>query len=374
MIKVLQIGMTRNHGGLETYLLHQWRHLSSSRVHYDFVNITGEYPIVAQDELKRAGSKVFSVCSRHKNPIKHYWQWYKLLKQCGQAYKAIVLNTNSLEYIFPLFLSRFFNIPMRIIHSHNAGFERCLGIKRRLLISFNRKLMEWSVTDYFACSKKAGQWMFGDHQFFHVIHNAIDTETMVYNLEKRDVLRKKWGLENNFVIGHIGRFSYQKNHEFLIDIFAKIYQKNPSARLLLIGDAVDDDSFLRKTKEMVKTLDLENVVFFLGLRRDVPDLLLVMDAFLFPSLFEGLGLVGIEAQATGLPCFFSDTITRELGITQLAHFISLETPPEKWAEEILKESRISRKNMQQEIVEAGYDISQEIGKLEAFYEKTGKIK
>ena len=137
---------------------------------------------------------------------------------------------------------------------------------------------------------------------------------------------------------------------------------------MLIGDAVGDDFFLQKTKEKVKACGLGNAVRFLGLRNDVPALVQAMDCFLLPSRFEGLPIVGIEAQAAGLPCFFSDTVTHELGITELAYFISLEIPVEKWAEEILKKSNIPRRDMQKEIADAGYDIKKEIGKLEELYE------
>ena len=368
MINVLQVGMTRNHGGLETYLLQQWRHLNSSEIHYDFVNITGEYPIVAENEIRQSGSEIYSICSRHISPIKHYYQWFKLLKTYGYKYHAIVLNTNTLEYIFPLFLAKFFRIPIRVIHSHNAGFGHAIGVKRKLLISLNRIMMKWSATDYFACSIKAGQWMFGHNQKFSVIKNAIDIKKIKYNPQKRRELRLKWGLESDFVIGHIGAFNYQKNHEFLLDIFEKIHQKNFSAILLLIGGAVDDDSFLKRAQEKVKIRHLEDVVHFLGVRNDVPDLLQIMDCFVLPSHFEGLPLVGIEAQAAGLPCFFSDTITQELGITKLAHFISLNESPAKWAEIILNNRKTERKDMQPEIAAEGYDVKYEIHKLEKIYQ------
>lgn len=367
MINVLQIGMTRNHGGLETYLLQQWRHLDSSKIHYDFVNITGEYPIVAEDEIRQSGSKIYSVCSRHINPIQHYYQWFRLLKNYGNKYHAVVLNTNTLEYVFPLFLAKLFRIPVRVIHSHNAGFGHAIGFKRKLLIFLNRIMMRWSATDYFACSTKAGQWMFGRNQKFSVIKNAIDIKEIEYNPERRRELRKKWGLENNFVVGHIGAFNYQKNHEFLLDIFEKIYQNNSSATLLLIGGAVDDDSFLKKAQEKVKIRHLENVVHFLGVRNDVPDLLQIMDCFILPSHFEGLPLVGIEAQAAGLPCFFSDTITREVGLTELAHFISLEDSSEDWAKIITAANTMNREAAAGKVMSAGYDIESVAQKVQNFY-------
>ena len=358
--------MTRNHGGLETYLLQQFRALDKAKVTYDFVNITGEYDIVAQEELIAAGCKIFKVNSRHKNPIKQYWQWLTLLRNVHTQYDAIVLNTNSLEYVFPLFAAKFFGIPKRIIHSHNAGFENKIGLLRRLLVGFNTMLLKHSATHFFACSEAAGRWMFGDNTDFTVIHNAIEPDKFKFNQAKREIIRRQLKLEEAFVIGHVGRFSYQKNHGFLIQVFAEVAKQKPAAILLLIGDYVGDDTYWNQCKTLVDKFGLADKVRFLGARKDVPDLMQAMDCFVLPSRFEGLGLVGIEAQASGLPCFFSDTITREIGITELAHFIGLQDV-QTWAEQILSCCPVEHMRTNDAIKSAGYDITTEIKKVQQFY-------
>ena len=365
-VRVLQIGMTRNHGGLETYLLQQFRALDKTRVTYDFVNITGEYDIVAQEELNASGCKIFKVNSRHKNPIKHYWQWINLLSKIYKNYDAIVLNTNSLEYVFPLFVARFYGITKRVIHSHNAGFENKISLFRKLLIGLNTFLLKHSATHYFACSEAAGKWMFGNKRKFTVIHNAIEPDKFAFNEEKRKKIRCQLELEDAFVIGHVGRFSYQKNHEFLIKVFAEVVKQKTNSILLLIGDYIGDDTYWKKCKKMVTDLKLAEKVRFLGMRNDVPDLMQAMDCFVLPSHFEGLPLVGIEAQASGLPCFFSDTITKEVGITELAHFIGLQDT-EEWVNQIVIYCQPKRKQMYDEIKSAGYDIFTEIEKVQQFY-------
>ncbi|MBQ3366828.1 MAG: glycosyltransferase family 1 protein [Acidaminococcaceae bacterium] len=365
-VKVLQIGMTRNHGGLETYLLQQFRALDKTRVTYDFVNITGEYDIVAQEELIAAGCNVFAVNSRHKNPVKHYWQWLTLLRKAHTQYDAIVLNTNSLEYVFPLFAAKLFGIPKRIIHSHNAGFENQIGLLRKLLIRFNTVLLKHSATHYFACSQAAGRWMFGAEADFTVIHNAIEPDKFAFNDEKREKIRHQLELENAFVIGHAGRFSYQKNHGFLINVFAEVVKRKENAILLLIGDYVGDDTYWNQCKKQVAESGLTDKVRFLGARKDVPDLMQAMDCFVLPSRFEGLPLVGIEAQACGLPCFFSDKITREIGITEQAHFIDIKDA-KAWADKILSCCQNNRQRTDDEIKAAGYDIAGEIEKVQQFY-------
>ncbi|WP_303690686.1 glycosyltransferase family 1 protein [Megamonas hypermegale] len=367
LVYVLQIGMTRNIGGLETYLMQQFEHMDKDIIRYDFVNITGEHEIAFSDKIRQAGSTIYNICSRHKNPLLHYWRWIKLLKKNKNKYKAIVLNTNSLEYVFPMFIAKIFYIEMRVIHSHNAGFERKIGLLRKLLIAFNKLLLNFSATHYFACSKKAGEWMFGKEKNFKIIHNAIETDKYRYSLQKRQDKRKELGLEDKFVIGHIGRFSYQKNHDFLIDIFSEIHKILPEAELLLIGDAVDDKSYLNEAKQKVKNLCLEKNVKFLGMRNDVQELMQAMDCFILPSKFEGLPLVGIEAQTAGLPCYFSDVITEEVKITDLVNFISLNKSSLFWAKEVVKSKTFKRKDVSNEIIEAGYDINTEIKKIEKFY-------
>lgn len=366
IIRILQIGMTRNIGGLETYLMQQFDYIDKNKLQYDFVNITAEYDIVFKDKILSNGSKIYNICSRHKNPIKHYYQWLELLRNTKNSYDAIVLNSNSLAYIFPLFAAMFCNIPVRILHSHNSNFEGNVNFLRDKLIKFNKKLMNICVTHFLACSKKAGDWMFPEKDYL-IVHNAINTTPFIYNEYKRFNKRKELMLEDKFIVGHIGRFTYQKNHEAVINIFNSILKRKNNAFLLLVGDAVDDMKFLDDAKKQVKSLGIENRVLFLGMRKDVPDLMQVMDIFLLPSKFEGLCLVGVEAQAAGLPCFFSDTITNEINLTNLCHFMSLEQSADDWASEILKCSCLVRKNMSKELNDVGYEIKNEIKKIESFY-------
>lgn len=366
-IRVLQIGMTKNIGGLETYLMQQFDHLDKTRVMYDFVNITSEDEIVFKEKIVQGGGRIYGVRSRHSNPIRHYWQWIRLLHHIAKDYKAIVLNSNSITYVFPIFIARFFGIPMRIMHSHNSGFEQKIGLAKRLIIAMNRILLKWGATDYFACSKLAGEWMFGKDSHFTVIPNAIDCEKYRFNENIRNQVRQTLGIEDQFVVGHVGRFTYQKNHSFLLDIFHEIHKQNPRSVLLLVGDAVEDMSFYRAAKEKVKQYHLEDCVQFLGMRNDVPQLMQAMDCFVFPSKFEGLPVVGIEAQAAGLPCYFADTITREVGVTELAQFLPLKNNARQWAERIMQVPAVSRYNANEKVAQAGYDISTAINKVENLY-------
>ena len=362
-LRVLQVGMTRNLGGIETYLIEQFRHLDKSKIDYDFVNITGEYSICYEDEILASGSKIFKVVSRHKNPLLHYWQWFNILLQNKGVYDVIVLNTNSLEYVFPLVLGKIFGIPVRVIHSHNSGFENKQGLARRLLVGMNKKLLAWSANLHFACSQFAGQWMFKDNPYY-VIYNAIDIHKYDADLIVREETRNALGLHTELTLLHVGRFSYQKNHSFLLDIFKEVHRIQPDSVLLLVGDTTEESEFLTEVKRKIKAFGLENVVRLLGRRDDVNKIMQAADVLVMPSFFEGLTVVGIEAQASDLPLLLSDTVTKELGLLPSTQFISLEAGPTAWAKAIVNSKRHNRQSRYEELKAAGYDIVNETERVE----------
>ena len=363
VLRVLQVGMTRNLGGIETYLIEQFRHLDKTKIDYDFVNITGEYSICYEDEILASGSKIFKVVSRHKKPLLHYWQWFNILSQHKGVYDVIVLNTNSLEYVFPLVLGKIFGIPVRVIHSHNSGFENKQGLARRLLVGMNKKLLAWSVNLRFACSQFAGQWMFKDNPY-HVIYNAIDIHKYDADLIVREETRNALGLHTELTLLHVGRFSYQKNHSFLLDIFKEVYAIQPNSVLLLVGDTTEESEFLTEVKRKIKEYGLANAVRLLGRRDDVNKIMQAADVLVMPSFFEGLTVVGIEAQASDLPLLLSDTVTKELGLLPSTQFISLEAGPTAWAKAIVNSKQHNRQSRYEELKIAGYDIGNETERVE----------
>lgn len=368
VIRVLQVGMTENIGGMETYLMNQYRKLNRNKVHYDFVNITADCSMVFTEEILGNGDNTYKICRRSKNPLKHYYQWWKLLRQQKGNYDAIVLNACHLYYVFPLLIGNIMGIPIRIMHSHNSNDELKIDFFRKCIIWINKNIMFKTTTDLWACSETAGKWMFGK-KTFKVIHNAIDTQKFVFNADIRKRVRHDLGLNDKFVLGHVGRFTFQKNHEFLLDIFKEIHEHNKNAVLMLVGKAAGADTkYLDAAKQKVQQLGLQNYVYFLGMRSDVNHLMQAMDCFVLPSRFEGLPLVAIEAQAAGLLCFFSDTVTKELAITNLAHFFSLNDPVE-WVHALKKFSQFKRVNKSSDIIQAEYDINTEIDKIEDFYVK-----
>lgn len=314
-------------------------------------------------------------CVHKGNPIKKQIGCFKDLYQVVKDghYDAVHIHSDvAYKLLLYALAAKLGGAEKILIHSHSSGIEGRHRKIKLLLQHITKDIVPFVANQFLACSKKAATWMYPETVLhgkkFFLINNGINPRKFQFNSVVRSEIKKKLGMEDNFIVGHIGRFCYPKNHSFLIDIFSEIVKKNPKARLLLIGGCVGGESYLDQAKEKVKRLNLNDKVLFMGERSDVSRLMQAMDCFLLPSHFEGLPIVGIEAQAAGLPCFFSDTITRELGITDLAYFISLKILPEEWAVEILETSKIERRDMRQKIAEAGYDIKYEIRQLEKIYQ------
>lgn len=375
MTRILEVNVDDNgHGGVYSFVLNILENIDK-RFQVDICSFEKFEKQANIDYIESFGGKVH-LCVHSGNPIKKQIECFKGLSQVVKNghYDAVHIHSDVAYKLFLYALGAKLGGAKRIlIHSHSSGVEGRHRKIKLLLQHITKELLPFVADQYFACSQRAAEWMYptsilkGKH--FALINNGINTRKFKYNPIIRSEMRKKLGLEKNFIVGHIGRFSYQKNHLFLIDIFAELAKKNDNARLLLIGGYVGDPACLNETKEKVRNLQLKNKVIFMGERDDVPELMQAMDCFLLPSRFEGLPLVGIEAQASGLPCFFSDAITRELGITSLAHFISLNNTADRWADEIMKHDNILRKDMRQKITTAGYDIENEVKKIQQFYSK-----
>ncbi|WP_026766543.1 glycosyltransferase [Selenomonas ruminantium] len=366
IIRVLQIGMTPNIGGMETYLYQQMIHMRNGVV-YDFINMFPDNELAFSDTIKKLGGRIFNVPKRGRNPLGHYFEVFKLFFHYHADYKAVVLNGMGLHYIYPLILAWLFRVPIRIMHSHNSDYEIHLNFKYKILIFINRMLLNCCVTQRWACSKLAGEWMFDDRRFT-IIPNSIDVEKFRFNEKIRNMYRKELRIDSEFAICHIGRFSYQKNHEWLIEFFSKLKKRNKNVKLFLIGgpNGDGDDKILKTIKNKVEHLGLEENIIFLGMRSDVPNILQAMDAFVLPSLFEGFGIVGIEAQAAGLPCYFSEHIIKEICLTNEVKYMQLNKMDE--CVRCFSFERNSERGKSADIIRMnGYDINDSIKKIADFY-------
>ena len=360
-IRVLQIMGTVESGGVEAVIMNYYRHIDKTKVQFDFVMHKGGNTNYIE-EVRSMGAKVYEITPYTKNIIKFTYEIYKIVKE--GKYQIVHSNMNALSG-FPLFAAYMADARVRILHNHTTDTKE--EILRTTIKRLLRPFAKAFANEYWACSKLAGEWMCGkdavENNKVSVINNAIDLDRFAFNQEKRDELREKLGIEDKFVVGHVGRFMKQKNHEFLIEVFAKVAKQKENAVLLLIGEG----SLMDLIEDKVKSSNLTDKVIFLGARSDVADLYNVMDVFLFPSLYEGLGMVAVEAQVNGLPVLASTEVPVEVKISNNINFIKLSDKIKKWSDEVIKIGSKSRWETKEEIVAYGFDIRVESRKLEESY-------
>lgn len=357
VIRVLQIVTYMGRGGLETMLMNYYRHINRNKVQFDFL-VHRDFEADYDQEIRHLGGKIYHI-SRLNPCSPFYREKLKKFFKKHPEYKIVHVHQDCLSSV-ALQCAKECGIPIRIAHSHNSNQNKNIKF---LIKKYYMKKIPLYATHLFACGKKAGDWMFSGEKY-EIIHNAIDVKKYTYSLEKARAIRKEMHLENNVVIGHVGRFDLQKNHKFLLDIFSECIKVVPDAKLLLVGDGEEREDIKARARE----LGINNNVIFTGVRSDVEDLFQVMDIFVFPSLYEGLPVTMIEAQAAGLPCVISDKVPNECIITLgLVTSMKLSESPCKWAEQIVKSLKIQKENHLDEIQNSGYDIATEVGKLERFY-------
>lgn len=373
MVKVLEVNVDDNgYGGVYAFVLNILENIGKE-FQIDLCSFENFEKQSNIDYVESFGGKIH-YCCYEGNPIKKQMGCFRGLYNLVKNNNYDTVHIHS-DVSYKLFL---YGMAVKLggatnilIHSHSTAVDGKHRALKKILHQIFRAFLPLIANKFLACSKKAGKWMYMNFVMegknYYQVNNGINTEKFDYNPKIRQRIRDKYRLRGDFVIGHIGRFCYQKNHVFLIKIFNEIIKKQPNAKLLLIGSYVADSSYLTMTQNAVKDFGLKDKVLFLGIRHDVPDLMQAMDCFVLPSRFEGLGIVGIEAQTAGLPCFFSSEVPREVGITNLSHFISLNTSLKKWADCIIQHSQGIRQTRQQEIRDAGYDAKQEIKRLERLY-------
>lgn len=298
---------------------------------------------------------------------KEYYRFFK-----SHPYDIVYADTENALRAMHLLMARLAGVKVRVVHSHNTSLQTESKISKSIA-RFIRGMFRVSATHYFACSELAAKWLFPRSVYrnnnYQLLSNGINLKQFSFNEKKRKEIRRELNIsDDTLVVGHVGRFMPQKNHIFLIDVFKEIHDKKKDSILLLIGDGPLQDSI----KDKCSSLGLDNFVIFYGTTPVVENYLQAMDVFLMPSLFEGLPITGIEAQANGLPCVFSDTITKELGITNLVRYFPLSENTGRWADEVIETAACGRRDCGQEIENAGYSFEKTAKFLKKFYLERGK--
>lgn len=358
-IRVLQIGVHDKIGGVETFIMNYYRNINRSIIQFDFISMFNK--LCFEDEMINLGAKIYKVTNVKKNPIKYYFQLKKRIKE--NNYKIVHVNMLSAANIVPIIAAKKAGAKTIIAHSHNTDVPK--KILKKFLNNINKNIIIKKATNLWACSKKAGNWMFDNKRQFDIIPNAIEMEKFIYNPVIREEIREKNNIKNELVIGHVGRMCEQKNHDFLIDCFYEVTKKNPNVVLMLIGEG----EFEKKLRTKVEQLNISEKVKFIGVVNNVQDYFQAMDLFVLPSKFEGLGIVLIEAQTSGLQCIAADCVPQETNIFNKVHFEKLEK--NSWSEDILKFDNIkyNRQIDNKKINSSEYNIIKAAKNLQNLYLK-----
>lgn len=349
-------------GGVEAVVMNYYRYIDKSKIQFDFI-CDEDSTNIPYEEIEKLGGKVILI-----PPYQKLFRYHKELKRILKEgnYKIVHSHINTLS-VFSLFAAKCAKVPVRIAHSHSTTNKK--EKKKNLMKQVLKPFSKLFATDYMCCSELAGRWLFGDKLYnegkIYLLNNAIDLKKFEYNEKIREEVRKELNIdEKTFVMGHIGRFVEQKNHSFLIDIFYELQKEKQNAVLILVGQGPLQDDM----KEKVEQLELSNNVMFLGQRNDAARLYQAIDVFVLPSLYEGLPVVGVEAQAAGLLCVLSDDMTKETKVLDTTVFNTLNQSASEWAKTILtKSNEYTRQKTNDEMKNKNFDIDTEACKLEKVY-------
>lgn len=359
-IRVLQVLGGLNRGGAETMIMNLYRVVDKSKIQFDFViHSASENAYV--DEIKALGGKVYVF---PKFTLKNYYTykkyWDRFFREHSE-YKILHSHVRSYAVVF-IKVAKKYGLKT-IVHSHSTS--NGIGLKSRIKALFQFPLRKES--DYlFACSKISGEWLFGkaavNWSNYKMIKNAIDTSKYIVDAYVRNEYRKKISADGKTVYGHVGRLSEPKNHRFLLEIFRDIKNKDSEVLLLIIGEG----NYRAQIESWIRELDLEKDVIMTGARNDIPQLLSAMDVFLFPSLWEGLPVTVVEAQAAGLPCLVSERVTSEVAVSNAVTYLPINQGTACWVEKAICMAG-KRFDVIDDIKESGFDVNNSAENLMTFY-------
>lgn len=357
MIRILQCVNDMHRAGLETMLMNYYRNIDRTKIQFDFLTHR-PYRSDYDDEIEKMGGKVYYAPRLYPQNYPNYFKWMKIFFKEHPEYKIVHSHIDTMSYL-PLLAAKKAGVPIRIAHSHNTSLDRDF---KYLLKQYFRLKINSVCTHRLACGEEAGKFLFGNRSF-KVIPNAIDAEKFYFNEELRNKKREELGIKNEFVVGHVGRLSYQKNHKFLIEIFKELLKTEPESLLLLVGVGEKE----QEIRNQVENLGIDDKVRFLGNRSDVNELYQAMDVFVMPSFFEGIPVVGVEAQFADLPCIFSDKVPKEVKFNKKTTFISLNSSIEDWVALIGEKKQMVRNSNNTDLHNSQYEIKKAYSILEKMY-------
>ena len=358
-IRILQVVNSMNRAGLETMLMNYYRNINRDKIQFDFLthrSFEGDY----DKEIEKLGGRIYHAPRLYPQNYLEYFKFMSSFFKQHPEYKIVHSHIDSMSYL-PLLAAKKANVPIRIAHSHNTSID--FDYKFILKEIFRFKIVD-VANEFCACGYDAGKYLFRGKKNFLIIPNAIDKSSFIFNSDIRKKIRKKYKLGNQLVIGNVGRMTHQKNQAFLVKILFALREKGINASLILIGVGEEKANL----EKLANKLNINKNILFLGKRNDVNDLYQAMDVFVMPSYYEGIPVVGIEAQFSGLPCLFSNAVPNEVAFNGKTKFLSLKKSEKQWANEICKMSLNERNEKERiGINNEHYDIKKAHNILENFY-------
>lgn len=358
-IRVAHVIGKLNAAGVEAVINNYYKHIDQAKYQFDFfVDADGECQ--PPKELIELGARYY-VIPPYQHIFSHMRTLIKLFKE--NKYRIVHSSMNTLSPI-SLFCAWIAGVPVRINHNHTIAGK---GERNNIIKYILRPFSKCFATHFAACSRVAGEWLFNKKMMHSgrvkIFKNAIEVDKFKFNSTVRHKLRQELGIADKFVLGHVGRFCFAKNHEFLVDVFNEVQKSEPSSVLLLIGTG----NLRERIEKKVSSLGIQEKVMFLGVRSDVAELYQAMDVFVFPSRYEGLPVVGVEAQTSGVPCIFSDRFTSEAVIVPETRVLNLDNTF-VWRDAILFAKDTTRIDTSNFVRDSGFDIVTEAKVLQEYYD------
>jgi len=361
MIRILHMTGSLNWSGIATVVMNYYRHVDRNQVQFDFITDSiGKTRF--GDEIESMGGRIFRVPSRNRRPFAYGRALGRLFREHPE-YRVFHVHGSSASMYMDLHVAKKAGVPVRIGHSHAAS---CYVKWQHYMF---RPFVNGVCTHRFACSLEAGRWVFGKKRDVGLIKNAIDLDTFRFDPSARKELRSAYGIDDDtLVLGHIGTLAPNKNHDFLLDVFAGYVKTNDNARLFLVGGGPVKDALVQKAQ----ALGMDSKVIFFGNTETPQTCYSAFDVFVFPSRFEGLGLVAVEAAACGLPCLISDTVPGEVMVADWMRRLPIRDPAD-WVRALaeLNRTRAAPEDALAQIERSGYNIKKAAQALQEFYVRQG---
>ena len=350
MVRVLQVIGSLYLGGSQTMVMNLYRNIDRSKMQFDFI-IDHTVDMDFEEEIKSLGGKIYVMPTFKGHNILEVIRAWNQFFAVHPEYKVIHSHVRSYASVY-LPIAKKYGLKT-VIHSHSTSNGSGFPALVKMIMQYP---LRYQADCYLSCSKDAGKWLFGDKvaagEKFKILQNAIDIADYQYSETGREKIRKELKLDDEILFGHVGRFHESKNPIFLIEVFHQLHKQMPKSKLVMVGDG----ELRKQIEEKIRQFGLEKDVYLLGTRNDVKMILQAMDCFLFPSCWEGVPVTVIEAQAAGLPCFVSDTVTKDVGASDLVRYLPIQNGTEPWVKAIT-ETSLERKNVTEEIKQEGFDIT-----------------